>query len=183
MSESAVLKTKFGNAKVDNKGYYAITSRKEGNNRKFLHRLVFEDYYNIKLDEEFPEGVIIHHEDGNKLNNEIWNLVPIPRADHALIHRVGQKHTEKNILKMMKLQNKTGFYRVGKYNQRKLKQGFDWKYQYINENGKSRVISSINLVTLKEKVLEKGLEWEIIDLEKAKKTLMTYNYDLEEFLS
>ena len=46
--------TKFGTAKIY-RGYYIITSRKEGNHGKFLHRLIFEDFYKIKL----PKHIII----------------------------------------------------------------------------------------------------------------------------
>ena len=65
------IKTKYGNANLNKWGYYAITSRKEGNHGKLLHRVIFEDFYNIKLDEEFPEGIHIHHIDEDKTNNEI----------------------------------------------------------------------------------------------------------------
>ena len=44
-SESAI-KTKFGNATLKN-GYYVISSCKEGNHLKFLHRLIFEDFYKL----------------------------------------------------------------------------------------------------------------------------------------
>ena len=64
-----VLHTKFGNAKINCRGYLAITSRKEGNNAKKLHRLMWEDFYG-----EIPEGYVIHHKNGNKLDNCILNL-------------------------------------------------------------------------------------------------------------
>ena len=83
---SSAVQTKFGNVSM-HKGYLVITSRAEGNYGKSLHRLIFEDFYQCDLNEEFPEGVIIHHEDGNKLNNEIWNLVPMCRGEHAILHR------------------------------------------------------------------------------------------------
>ena len=83
------IKTKFGNACLKD-GRYIISSNEKGNRNKFLHRLVFEDYYNIKLDEEFPDGVVIHHEDGNPTNNEIWNLVPMTLAEHNTIHTKGR---------------------------------------------------------------------------------------------
>ena len=44
---SDVLYTKFGTARLNKLGYYLITSRSEGNNGKLLHRLIFEDFYQI----------------------------------------------------------------------------------------------------------------------------------------
>ena len=175
-----VIKTKFGNAKIDNKGYYAITSRKEGNNRKFLHRLIFEDFYQCDLDEVFPEGALIHHVDGDKTNNNIWNLEVLSRAEHAAIHRKGVKHTEENILKMMKLQNKTGFYRVSTLKRKDCKQGFIWCYLYPLKNGKQKQLVAVNLLTLKNKVLKKGLRWDVIDEEKAVSLCKEYKYDFGE---
>lgn len=84
------IQTKYGNASLDRNGYYKITSTKEGNKDKYLHRVIFEDYYNIKLDEEFPEGIVIHHEDENKTNNEIWNLVPMTQKEHTILHHKGK---------------------------------------------------------------------------------------------
>ena len=64
------MKTKFGNAKISNKGYYIITSGKEGNHNKMLHRLIWEDWY----DKPVPEGYVIHHLNHNKVDNRIQNL-------------------------------------------------------------------------------------------------------------
>lgn len=93
---SSVVKTKFGNARLDSYGYYRITSKKEGNHMKLLHRLIFEDFYNIQL----PEGIVIHHDDENKTNNEIWNLIPMSAQEHMSLHsidRVVSKETCKKI--------------------------------------------------------------------------------------
>lgn len=87
ISTTKPIKTKFGNASIGNHGYYYITSRKGKNSKKLLHRLIFEDFYNINLDEEFPEGVVIHHHNEDKLCNEIWNLVPMSRQEHANLHK------------------------------------------------------------------------------------------------
>lgn len=76
------MKTKYGTAKIDNKGYYRITSRKEGNNNKFLHRLVFEDYHNCKLD----KNDVIHHIDNDPLNNHPSNLICMSRKAHQILH-------------------------------------------------------------------------------------------------
>ena len=89
--------TKFGTAKIY-RGYYIITSRKEGNHGKFLHRLIFEDFYKIKL----PKHIIIHHNNENKLDNNIWNLIPMSKEEHSLLHirknpeKYKPKHTDES---------------------------------------------------------------------------------------
>ena len=45
--------------------------------------------------------------------------------------------------------------------------GFTWQYHYY-KNGKKVRISNINLSRLEEKIRSKGLEWIIIDENKAK---------------
>ncbi len=82
------MKTKWGTAKVDShSGYYQITSRKEGNNAKKLHRLIYEDEFG-----KIPEGGIIHHIDGNKLNNNIKNLQCINESFHHYLHSRGENN-------------------------------------------------------------------------------------------
>lgn len=151
------IKTKFGTAKINAHGYYHISSKKEGNATKVLHRLVFEDFYNIDLNEEFPEGVVIHHEDGNKLNNEIWNLVPMSKEEHTTLHNRNQ-HSFERRLNNSKSQNTTGYYRVSKNYSKSCNQGFRWSYNY-REGNTQKSIRSVDINKLKEKVLEKGLEW------------------------
>lgn len=175
-----VLKTEFGRAKVK-KGYYTITSKKEGNYNKLLHRLIFEDFYKIKL----PSHIIIHHEDRNKLNNEIWNLVPMTNSEHLKIHSrnedngmYGRKH-RKNTLKLMSISqnNSTGFFRVNKIT-RNVNQGFVWAYMYYKKGEKHQTfISSVNLMKVKEKVIAKGLDWFVIDEDIAKSVCKEYGYD------
>ena len=73
------VKTKYGTAGISDDGYYRIYSKKEGNHMKLLHRLIFEEFYQT----EIPSDWIIHHEDEDKLNNEIWNLVPMTKQEHV----------------------------------------------------------------------------------------------------
>ena len=199
---STTIQTKYGTAKLNPNGYYWITSGKEGNNKKLLHRLIFEDFYNIKLDEEFPEGVYIHHLDENKTNNEIWNLVPMSPSEHTILHNSGRVHSEETKNKISenhadtsgknngffgknhseetkyhlseirkgiplsqqqrinvsKSRNTTGFFRVSKKKDKCAKQGFIWTYSYY-EGNKRRVLSSVSIDKLKQKVLAKKLEW------------------------
>ena len=88
---SSVIKTKYGNA-ILNDGYYQISSTKEGNLGKKLHRLIFEEYHNCTLN----ETDIIHHIDGDKLNNHPANLICMSRKAHLKLHHTGKDHTGKN---------------------------------------------------------------------------------------
>lgn len=77
------IKTKFGTATISDEGYYRITSVKEGNCRKLLHRMIFEDYYKVTI----CPWAILHHKDENKLNNNIENLELLSRRDHPRKHK------------------------------------------------------------------------------------------------
>lgn len=81
--------TKFGTAKINQYGYYQISSYKEGNNGKLLHRLIVEDYYSISL---LP-WADIHHLDNNRLNNDIENLVILSKSAHLSLHNKGKNHS------------------------------------------------------------------------------------------
>ena len=101
-----VLHTKFGIAKIDRE-YYRNSSNNKRNYKKYLHRLIFEDFYGS----EIPEGFVVHHKDGNKLNNCILNLQLISEHDHLSLHNKGTKHSLEARMKMSKA--KKGKY-VGK---------------------------------------------------------------------
>ena len=73
--------------------------------------------------------------------------------------------------KMGEVRNTTGFYRVTKRKNNSCKQGFTWCYQY-HVNSQRKSISSIDLKKLEKKVRKEGLEWEILDDEKAKQSLL-----------
>lgn len=100
---SKTLHTKFGNARVDRE-YYIITSSKEGNNKKYLHKLIFEDFYGF----EVPKQFVVHHKDGNKLNNCILNLQLMRKEDHLSLHHKGLKHSKAT-------KNKISLAKTGKY--------------------------------------------------------------------
>ena len=148
------LHTKFGTARIDKNGYYIITSRIEGNNRKKLHRLIFEDFYGFKI----PEGYVIHHKNGNKLDNCILNLKLMKLTDHLKLHKSNKKVSKQTRIKQSEWQNTSGYYRVHKQKNKKLKQGFEWCYRYY-ENGKRKGITSIDINKLRDKVIARGLDW------------------------
>lgn len=152
---STTLQTPFGTANLDSNGYYHITSRKEGNHGKYLHRLIFEDFYKIIL----PDNIFIHHNDENPLNNNIWNLIPLTKKEHNMLHNTAEKHPFFNkshklssMIKRSKYNNTTGYFRVSKI-------GNYYSYQYIDNNGKRRKLSSKSIQELKKKVLENNLLW------------------------
>ena len=142
------IKTKFGNAKLYDDGYYRITSTKEGNFSKLLHRLIFEDYHDCKLD----ENDIIHHADFDKSNNHPSNLICMSQKAHLILHNFrevnkgipkseehkkklseahkGKHHTDETKNKISESKNTTGYFRVIKIKDKKYKQGFYWRYQY-----------------------------------------------------
>lgn len=156
------LKTKYGIATLSNHGYYWITSRKEGNHHKFLHRLIWEDFYST----EIPQGYIIHHKNHIKTDNCILNLQLLDEYSHNLHHNFGEnnywygkKHSNETKLKMSKSKNTCGYFRVTKLKSNKYKQGFCWAYQWINECGKTCRIKAKSIELLKQRVLGRNLEW------------------------
>ena len=179
-----VLHTKWGTAKLNNRNYYQISTTKEGNSKKYLHRLIYEEFWGVKL----PTEIHIHHKDGNKLNNCILNLEALTPVEHYSKHKgenhpmygrnlseetkkkisesrkgekhplYGKHHSKETRQKISKSQNTTGYFRVTKQNTSNCKQGFIWQYSYCVE-GKQKAIRSVDINKLKEKVISKGLEW------------------------
>jgi hypothetical protein len=70
------------------KGY-----NKKGNVK--LHRAVMEE----KLGRRLSPDEIVHHIDGNKLNNDISNLEVMSRSDHSRLHREKEKENGKEFFK------------------------------------------------------------------------------------
>ena len=77
--------TKYGNASLDNGGHYRITTSKEGNHRKMLHRLIYEDYHKCTI---LP-FVDCHHKNGIKTDNRIENLQLMYHGEHSRHHNTG----------------------------------------------------------------------------------------------
>lgn len=148
------LHSKYGTARINNEGYYWITSRKEGNNGKRLHRLIWEDFYNT----EVPKGYVIHHRNFNKLDNCILNLQLMKKGEHIKLHHIGKNVSNNTKMKISESKNNSGYYRVDKHKDKRLNQGFRWRYQYI-DNGEWKAIVSVDIKKLEAKVRAKGLKW------------------------
>lgn len=74
----------------------------------------------------------------------------------------GKVHTDETKLRLSKLRNKTGYYRVTKERKDDVKQGFIWRYSY-REDGKQKKFTSVSLDKLKKKVIDNGLDWYCLD--------------------
>ncbi len=103
------LHTKYGTATIDN-GYYRIKTRKEKNHNKFLHHLIWEDFYGCKV----PDGYDIHHKNGNKLDNCILNLQLMRHSKHTKLHNGDQKGKNNRNYKPYATVVKKGFSNSGK---------------------------------------------------------------------
>lgn len=199
------INTKFGKARINTNGYYQITTCKDGNKHKLLHRLIFEDFYNISINKEFPnQKMVVHHIDENKLNNNISNLDIMSVTEHRKLHTAGDKHpmlnkhhtdeAKKKISKvhlnknvsetskqlMSKYRNTTGFFRVYKRNDPTCTQGFVWAYRFYINSKNRKVYSRVNLLKLMETIITKGLPWKIIDENNARQTCEQYGYDFDK---
>ena len=150
------IKTKYGNASIDSNGYYQIRSDEYSFRGHKLHRLIMADAIGCGI----PSNYHVHHIDGNKLNNDLNNLELLTIEEHSSIHHKNKIVSLKSKIKLSKTKNNTcEYYRVTKANDNRYKQGFIYRYQYVDNNGKHQSISSTNLKKLEKKVREKELEW------------------------
>ncbi|WP_405316184.1 HNH endonuclease [Methanobrevibacter sp.] len=153
------IKTRFGTAMINADGYYEITSVKEGNKDKILHRLIYQDFHNILL----PRNVHVHHKNNNKLDNCVLNLEAMAARDHARFHRCGSQLPISWMVNMSRARQKkskgsTKYFRVTKENDSSCKLGYIYIYQYYEE-GRRRKIKAVDIKRLEEKVKSKGLVW------------------------
>ena len=157
-----LIHTKFGNAVINQKGYYQISTVDKGHHNKLFHRVLFEDFYG-----EIPDGYIVHHKNGNKLDNCILNLELMKFGEHSRTHNSGEnnllygkKASLDYKIATSKYRNTTGYFRVTKNKSNRYAQGFRWVYQFYDRWHDKRVsLSSVDLPTLKQKVISEGYEW------------------------
>lgn len=76
-------------------GYYTI---QVNNKVKLLHRHIMEEFLNRKLEKD----EVVHHVDGNKLNNDIENLELMLSREHHRLHSPSEKMKKLSRLGNMK---------------------------------------------------------------------------------
>lgn len=88
---------------------------------------------------------------GKKHSNETKQKISTALKNHT--------RTDEHCINISKARNKTGYYNVSIYKTKTVKQGWGYRYQYIDENGKKHSIFSIDIKKLEKKVKAKGLKW------------------------
>lgn len=75
--ETVYKENRIGKCYIDNKGYYRFSD-----SHKIVHRWVVEK----ELDRKLLQNEVVHHVDGNKLNNNSFNLLVCSPEIHKRIH-------------------------------------------------------------------------------------------------
>lgn len=95
------------------------------------------------------------------------------------IKRNNQEEKELMSIRRSQAGTGTGFYKVSLHKNSGCLQGFTWTYNY-KVSKKQKEISRVNLIELKKIILQKDLEWQVVDEEKAKRTCKKYGYNYED---
>lgn len=93
---------------------------------------------------------------------------------------LGRKQTTDEKISKSKTTNTFGFFRVTQDKDETVNQKFNWVYQYYDENNRRKKIRRVNLKKLKKVVLQRKLEWQVVDEEKAKQTCKKYGYNYKD---
>lgn len=107
-SETSVITDKNGKIKHQSitNGYYTV---KINNEPKYVHRIMactFKGYI---------KGLIVHHNDGNKLNNALSNLdYSMTKSIHSMIHGLNKQVSEETRQKLSSAQKGRSAWNKGK---------------------------------------------------------------------
>jgi len=84
-----------GSININHDGYYRKRCPNTGK-ELLVHQQVWKDN-NLGY---IPKGFLVHHLDGNKLNNHKDNLLLLDFKIHSKLHHTGMKHSEASKIKM-----------------------------------------------------------------------------------
>lgn len=139
---SEKTKKKISNSKKGTK--HSLETRKKMSKSQ---RATWANGRTFKQTEEAKRKISLHNKTGSGKDN----------------HFYGKKHSLESKRKMTeakkRAKNTSGYYRVCKKNDSHCNQGFVYCYQYYDEKGKPKKITSVDIDKLQQKVLLKGLPW------------------------
>jgi hypothetical protein len=157
------MKTNYGNVSITKDGYYVISSHKEGNYGKKLHRLIWEDWYQKPV----PEGYVIHHLNEDKKDARIQNLQCVSNENHTRFHHKGKtlsEETKQKISEAKKGENNPNYGKpISKETKQKISESLRCKYARVikagtNKNGKQVYSLNYNGQILKYSIFKDKLE-------------------------
>jgi len=96
-----------------------------------------------------------------------WNIINKELYEQTL----KQEQEDNSSISKRIFQTNTGIQYMSKHKNKQYKKGYNFVYKYTDENNKKRTLTSINLKQLKEKVLSKNMEWNVINQELYNKIL------------
>lgn len=148
------IHTPWGLAIRDKLGYYRVNDYKNKTSTK-LHRLIYENFWGVKL----PNEIHIHHKDGNPSNNCILNLEAMTQSEHSSLHNTLRDVPLSAKLNRSKAKNTSNYFRVSWIKDKRHSKNGYWRYRKYIGGGKSVSVCADNIEELKQKVLKKGWEW------------------------
>lgn len=185
-----IINTKFGIARLDKKkGYYKVDG-------KLLHRLIYENYHKVTLlsttdihhidenrtNNEISNLLAISHGNHRKLhgvseetrqklresnsgeNNPFYGKKHSKEAKQKMREtKLGRKVPLETRINRGKTVTSTGILYVRKQYGSHLTQGFTWVY-----DDKKKVLTSIDLLKLKDRIRFNNLQWIVLDENKAR---------------
>lgn len=134
----------------------------------------------------YMKGFVYKRNDKGKVVKEFTSekfekIAEEDRKKKISIANTGKKRSKEMIQKMSSSTTSTGFYRLYKHNDKRVKQGFTWSYVFY-ENGKRKSISSVDFKELIIKMKKKNYNIEITNKEIAEKTLKELDLKMKDIL-
>ena len=134
-------RTKYGTIYFDEKRGYVISSRKEGNRGKMLHRLIWEDHYG-----KIPQNCCIIFKDGDKTNFQLSNL-ELKKKQDSIDTEFGKAYLNKYGYMYI---NKTPLHHLvwGNHYNKKVPKGYHIHHK--DENKTNNDINNLQLISASE---------------------------------